>query len=314
MIMMNNRKAFTIVELLTSVIIIALLLGLLLPSISMVRTKSKETAQKAQFATIDMALEAFKQDYGDYPPSYLTWTASPSSQYCGAQKLSEALLGWDLMGFHPKTAWRSDGYSDAFNGNASYDPGRTRMGGIATLSERKGSYLELAKTNVFKLGKLFNNTASLASDTNVLCDVFKVRKTIDNDSTGKPLTAGAPILYYKANTSNKTIDANYAPATIDRIYDYSDNAPLIQLGKLTANGNLGLAHPFAYPVGADYPVFYDDKTSYTPGTTYGGFGIGYGIRDPRISRPVRPYRPDSYILISAGPDGYYGTADDIHNY
>ena len=63
--MMNNRKAFTIVELLTVVTIIALLLGILLPSIAMVRTKAKETAQKAQFVTIEMALEAFKQDYGE---------------------------------------------------------------------------------------------------------------------------------------------------------------------------------------------------------------------------------------------------------
>ena len=306
MIIMNNRKAFTIVELLTSVIIIALLLGILLPSISMVRTKAKETAQKAQFVTMDMALEAFKQDYGDYPPSNLTSTAS--LYYCGAQKLSEALLGWDLMGFHPKTEWRSDGMNSTGTA-AVYNSTNT-----ANLQERKGPYLELAKTSVFKIGKLFNTTTPLAADTNVLCDIFKVRKTIDNDSTGKPLTAGAPILYYKANTNNKTIDANYASATIDRTYNYFDNNPLIQLGKLTANGNLGLAHPFAYPVGAEYPVFYDDKTSYTPGTTYGGSGIGYGIRDPRISRPVRPYRPDSYILISAGPDGYYGTADDIHNY
>ena len=58
---MNNRKAFTIVELLTVVTIIALLLGILLPSIAMVRAKAKETAQKAQFMTIEMTLEAFNR-------------------------------------------------------------------------------------------------------------------------------------------------------------------------------------------------------------------------------------------------------------
>jgi len=60
MIMMNNRKAFTIVELLIVVTIIALLLGILLPSINMVRTKAKETPQKTQCARNMMALETFK--------------------------------------------------------------------------------------------------------------------------------------------------------------------------------------------------------------------------------------------------------------
>jgi type II secretory pathway pseudopilin PulG len=308
---MNNRKAFTIVELLTSITIIALLLGILLPSISMIRTKAKETAQKAQFATMDMALDAFKQDYGDYPPS--NWRAIPPfpplTNYCGAQKLSEALLGWDLMGFHPKSAWRADGM-DSTGTTAVYNST------IANLQERKGLYLEVATANVFQLGKLFNNTTPLESKTFVLCDVFKVRKTIDNDSTGKPLTAGAPILYYKANTASKIFDSNIiVPNTSYRIYDYTDNDPLVQLKKLTANGNPGLQHPLGYSVGSDNPVFYRD-TFKDPAllTGYGGSGIGYGIRDPKITQNVWPYRPDSYILISAGPDGYYGTADDIHNY
>jgi type II secretory pathway pseudopilin PulG len=316
---MNNRKAFTIVELLTSITIIALLLGILLPSISMIRTKAKETAQKAQFATMDMALDTFKQDYGDYPPSNLTQPPNPPD-YCGAQKLTEALVGWDLMGFHPKSAWRSDGYTGTgvpFTPvlgvtEFSYDPDRTR--GITTLSERKGLYLELATANVFKLSQLFNNTTPLAPNTFVLCDVFKVRKLTDN--TGKLVTAGAPILYYKADTSHKTIDPNFELNLNNRIYDYRHNQPLIELGKLTVNGTSGLKHPLGY-VGPDFQVFYSDKyigPPYIPTATYGGSGIGYGIRDPKIANPARPYRPDSYILISAGPDGYYGTADDIHNY
>jgi prepilin-type N-terminal cleavage/methylation domain-containing protein len=313
MIMMNNRKAFTIVEMLIVVTIIALLLGILLPSIAMVRTKTREAAQKAQFDAIEMALEAFKQDYGDYPPSSWTWipspTSTPGTSYCGSQKLSEALLGWDLMGFHPQSAWRADGY-DSTGGKFTYDP--QRIDGIRTLSERKGPYLELAKASVFKLGDLYNTTNA----TYVLCDVYRVRKLTD-PNTGKIITAGSPILYYKANTANKTIDPIYSlPANnyTDRIYNYYDNSPITSSNKLTANGPTGLQHPLDYPGSPEYTVFYSGKATYTPGTTYGGFGIGYGIRDPRIASPVRPYRPDSYILISAGPDGYYGTADDLHNY
>jgi hypothetical protein len=37
-------------------------------------------------------------------------------------------------------------------------------------------------------------------------------------------------------------------------------------------------------------------------------------RNHKIRHPARPYRADTYILISAGFDGEYGTADDICNY
>ena len=300
--MMNNRKAFTIVELLIVVTIIALLLGILLPSIAMVRAKAKETAQKAQFATIEMALEAFKQDYGDYPPSDLSGTTT-QTYYCGAQKLSEALLGWDLMGFNPNSNWQA---LDSVANSGAYDSTP------ANLQARKGPYLELAKANAFRLYRdLFNNNDSSIPATFVLCDVYRVRKLTD-PNTGKTITVGSPILYYKANTANKTIDMTVT--ITDRTYNYNNNWPITSSLKLTTNGPGGLKHPFDSPSsGTEYPVFYSDKATYDA-TTYGGSGIGYGIRDTKVPSVARPYNPDTYILISAGPDGFYGTADDIHNY
>ncbi len=224
MVMMNNRRAFTLVELITVVIIIAVLLGILLPSIAMVRAKAKETAEKAQLNAISMALEAFKQDYGDYPPSAVSYqtSSSTSPNYCGAQELAEALLGWDLMGFNPNSAWRADGTDGS--GNPIY------TSATANLQARKGPYLELATANVFKLYRLFNNTGSLAPATYVICDVFKVRKTNMTPIQAKLLRAGSPILYYKANTANKTIDPNYVTALTlftGRTYNYqSTTEPL----------------------------------------------------------------------------------------
>jgi hypothetical protein len=55
-------------------------------------------------------------------------------------------------------------------------------------------------------------------------------------------------------------------------------------------------------------------TSYSgglPGTYF--YSPAYKLADPKISIPW-PYRPDSYILISAGVDGVYGTDDDITNF
>ena len=176
---MNNRRAFTVIELLTCVVIIAVLLGILLPSMTAVRRSAKEAAQKAQFATVGIALDAFKQDYGDYPPSNIT--PPPPFHYCGAQKLSEALLGWDLMGVHLDTEWTADGWNVAHT-HYFYDANVA-----AEMDRRKGPYLET--TSAFMLGDLFNNPAPLGPGTFVLCDVFGVRKIAN--ATGKIVTAGA---------------------------------------------------------------------------------------------------------------------------
>ena len=313
---MNNRKAFTIVEMLIVVTIIALLLGILLPSISMVRTKAKETAQKAQFATIDMALEAFKQDYGDYPPSdYLEDINPPARPYCGAQKLTEALLGWDLAGFHPKTVWRRDGL-DASGGNGTYDPTRSR--GDATLYERKGPYLEVAKTNVFRLGTssatandgLYDLTSSAVFDATlpnyVICDVFGVKKLTIPKSGGQAVnvTAGSPILYYKANTSSKIFTCPTTEIQAEKsIYNYWDNYDLLNLGIL----------PNPDPVNRPHLL-----VSQPPGTGRYFCDPKYKIVDQRVpalpTGELWPNRPDTYILISAGADHQFGTNDDILNF
>jgi type II secretory pathway pseudopilin PulG len=275
------------VELLTVVAIIAMLVGLLIPSMRMVRNMAKNTKQKAEFATIDMALIAFKSDQGDYPES--GWIAEPSGDYCGAQKLAEGLLGWDLMGFHPDSAWRADGL-DRNGGWWTYDPDRKRDDNHDrvpdTLLERRGLYLELGTASAFKLGDLygFGNTGPLAPNTYVLCDVFGVKKITLN--SGETVMAGSPILYHRANTSSKTmINDNWD----SQIYSLYDNIPLLERGRIKD----GRVHRLSDPT-----VFY---------------GIEGGLLDPKVNIPW-PYRPDSYILISAGADGLYGTRDDVHNF
>lgn len=288
------------VELLAVLGIIALLVGLLLPALSAVRNIAKETKQKAQFGSIELALTAFKNDYGDYPPSSWSSSSNLANDYCGAQKLAEALLGWDLLGFHPKTAWRADGL-DAAGGSETYDPLKTRdldgNGVPDTLDERKDPYLELANTGAFKLRDLFYPLSTsalgpLAPETYVICDVFHAKKITmlkGNDPvTGVPITAtekaGAPVLYYKANTSQKTLNT---------IYDVLDNNALVLMKQQAENRE----QPLARQAGTiAYQSFYDY------------------IRDPRIEARAWPYRPDSYILISAGADGLYGTGDDVCNF
>ncbi len=278
--MERKKTGLTIIELLIVLGIIALLVGLLLPAVSAVKKMAKETKQKAQFATIELALEAFKNDYGDYPPSD---RSSVPRIYAGSQKLAEALLGWDLLGFHPNSAWRGDGLDEQM-GPGTYDPAQTRDingdGVPDTFDERKGPYLELANVGAFRLLDLPWMVAGLIPDPNpntfVICDVFGAKKI--SMANGKIVRAGAPILYYRADTSGKTTRT---------IYDPSDNIRLVFAKQIADGGE----HPLIQPL-----YFYDY------------------IKNPKITARDWPYRPDSYILISAGADGLYGTPGDITNF
>ncbi len=287
--MERKKTGITMIELLIVLGIIAILVGLLVPSLSAVKKMAKETKQKAQFATIELALAAFKNDYGNYPPS--NWTPDVfTGDYCGAQKLAEALLGWDLLGFHPKSDFTSNGTNGA--GIFVYDSSDAILFG-----QRKGPYLENATTNVFTLGSIFwkTGTGSLEANTHVLCDVFNaVQVTLPGGTTSK---AGTPILYYRANSSSE----------INGIYNVNDNDAIVGL-KEAADGR---GHPFgAGPV----PPAYSNRDEFFYGTLNPTDGINGYIQDPKITSKVWPYRPDSYILISAGADGIYGTGDDIRNF
>jgi len=297
---------FTVVELLTAIAIMAILVGVLLPALTYVRNSAKETMQKAQFATIELALTTFRNDYGDYPPSDPCSHNTGIADYCGAQKLAEALLGWDLLGFHPKSAWSANGL-DENNEQWSYDPARVR--GDDTLDERKGPYLELGSANAFRLGisssgdrdglfDLFTISSPLNPNRYVLCDVFGAKKIIIANPLNPTITtrynAGTPILYFKADTSFREITPfDNSP------YKPRDNKELMALGSL--NGKI---HPF-----------YEDE--YGPQEPHFSNFLNF-ITDPKASAAAGdialPYRPDSYILISAGVDGLYGTGDDIANF
>jgi prepilin-type N-terminal cleavage/methylation domain-containing protein len=294
----RKKSAFTLVELLAVLGIIAIVVALLIPAVTTVRKMAKETQQKAQITTIDLGLTAFKNDYGDYPPSNWEFSATGPADYCGAQKLCEALVGWDLLGFHPNSAWRADG-KDENGGDTAYTGATTGTEDEkkANLKARKGPYLELATANVFRLGfssagakdGLFDaiDPGGLKGDTYVICDVFGVKSVTIGKKTVK---AGTPILYYRANTSKKTIDSG---VTSDRIYCARDNVPLTT----TLNSILDdtKRHPLG-DTGGTYKVFYDY------------------ITDPKVAMVKWPSRPDSYLLISAGVDGLYGTKDDICNF
>ncbi len=288
----NKKVAFTIVELLTVMSIIIILIGLLVPALNMVKRYARKVRQKAQFHSIDVAMELFNTEFDGYPDSGAK--DEDAKDYCGAMKLCEAMMGMDLLGFHPASHFRSDGKGsadkDLYDDTAWTDPAEW----TENLKSRKGPYLQLENANAYRLKNLYGTTDPFDPDLFVLCDVYT---RVRHKETGKKV--GMPILYYKADTS-KTVHDVTNEENPQNIYDYKDNDELVKLGMPWNSW----VHPIASGGGetssgelADPKIFYvntkNDKITITTGM---------------------PYRSDSYILISAGFDGEYGTPDDVFNF
>ncbi|MFK7777969.1 MAG: type II secretion system protein [Gimesia sp.] len=65
----QNRRAFTLIELLIAITIIALLLGLLFPAIGSVRLAAQRAQVRAEISNLETAITAFRADFGMDPPS-----------------------------------------------------------------------------------------------------------------------------------------------------------------------------------------------------------------------------------------------------
>lgn len=235
----------------------------------------RDVRHLAQFNSINAAIELFANEYDGYPPSDAN--DAVGRPYCGSMKLAEALMGQDLLGFHSESGFRADGL----------DPDTlVLLYPVAPspddLKARSGPYLPAESANAFRLADIYGsgNTGPFRHDLFVLCDVFE-RKRPGGKKTGMP------ILYYRADPSGTTHDVNH-PDEPNNIYEYRDNHALVLLG---VPGEPNAAHPLADP-----RRFY------------------LNTQDHMQRFQSQPYRRDSYILISAGWDGLYGTADDICNF
>jgi type II secretory pathway pseudopilin PulG len=321
----TKKSGLTVVEILVVLGIIALLVGMLLPAVHTVQKMAKDTKQRAQLTAIELGLAAFKNDYGDYPPSEWWNPGGARQDYCGAQKLAEALLGWDLLGFHPDSAWNAGGVALDPLGNPIAN---TVYAALDTLTKRKDRYIDLDTANVFRLGQsalgdgLYPNTGQLAPHAYVLCDVFSVHGRKVLLGNGKTVSPGTPILYYKANPASKLFPDLSDPGGAvpepmqSYIYNGRDNWPLLTLGRLAAVGKpfdpLRDAHPLEGR--GVRPLEGMDGLPPVPKAFTGYNAFYWYIHDPKTRPSYWASRPDSYILISAGADGLYGTDDDIRNF
>jgi hypothetical protein len=239
----------------------------------------------------------YKNDFGDYPPSHgynASDPANPDYDYCGAQTLTEALLGYDLLGFHKASIFRADGKDK--NGNTIY-PQPPDVPDQANLDARKDLYMKRENVGVFKAKDIFAGSTisnGLELDRYLICDTFtSVYREIAFPGNTQGFRVGTPILYFKANTDKVKLDKD---APEDSIYNFWDNQRLIEQGRVSDGKPL---YEGFMTGGMNYDEFYERITD--------------PIKSPSAANPW-PVCMDSFLLISAGRDSLYGTNDDICNF
>jgi prepilin-type N-terminal cleavage/methylation domain-containing protein len=305
----GGYKAFTLPEILTVIVIIAIMLGILMPALSQVKKLAKDTKQKAQIVSIEIAITLYKNDFGEYPPSYAdsngcSCASYYDGSYSGSQALVEAMFGQDLLGFNPYSVFKANGKSrDDVN---DFYPKSPQAAVDGSLRNRKDPYLDRTNISVFTPQDIFDtDTCSyfLEKDRYVICDVFTAA---NREINGKTYKVGTPVLYFRANPSALNTELTPYDTGAEHagnIYNYRDNYFLMTLGKITDE-------KIKHPLCPGAPPTSEAKN--------GRLFYGY-MGDPMIPKIDtttcgRPVRPDSFLLISAGSDGLYGTKDDICNF
>ena len=251
--------------------------------------------QLDQLHAIEIGLELFRNNFGTYPPSYENEFSVDSSgnslgmiPYCGSNKLAEAMLGMDMLGFHPRSEFRADGcICSSSGGNYVYDSNDPQ-----NIDERIDLLVDFQIANAYMMSDVYNADIQSSGTSLVLCDVFEKKRP-----SGK--VTGMPILYYRANSKYLTQDFTDQMGTEDDVYNYYDNKNLLDLGSMLWMEQNALNHPMAGGSPEGLEVFEQ-------------MIINKQILD--MTGIKKPYRPNTFILISAGPDGLYGTQDDITNF
>lgn len=330
------RRGFTLIELLTVIAIIALLIGILVPSLTAARNQAKTTATRGLIKAIDTGCEAFHTENERYPRSGGYNPFEPASDevtLSGAQWLTLQLVGADLQGYvNPVLANDSavggtpDGVIDEKDWTDWYSLAPTR-----TYSRQDAFVTVDAKTiktpqQFFAEGEYDNaDSPNLTDGSNPDWKNDRLPFYVD--------AFGLPVLYYAANPSVKVPVTTGTPGSnlVVGTFDQGDNA--MWTGGDGANARFPIAATPGVDLSGQGPNSHDvyhpmGWLGFEPPDNNGGewvepesfalaimnFKVFETTKRSSNKGVLRPHNPDRFILVSPGKDKRFGTDDDVKNF
>jgi len=313
--------------------IIAVLISILLPSLAAIRVQVKVAATKATISVIETGIQAFQTDSrcgGSLPPSAPPYGSkwmvySPYRldnklmKIDGASFLLWALAGADLLG--------TPGFQD-LDGDGNWYNNTGNICSTTTLQMycldssgkpsyvRSGPFIDTAKVNVTPV---YNPSDAVKL---FVVPAAKVNKNIEFpcflDSFDQP------ILYYRAAPNKPYMADTFTNinAVSEGTYNLFDYVLVTGVQGTSQGLNFGAGlmpngtyHYLATLGGVKTTP--DEALDWLRNTSIPQIekrSFAYTIWNPNVVATPRPYNENSYILLSAGHDGIFGTPDDIANF
>lgn len=339
----TRRPAFSLVELLTVIFIITALIGILVPSLSAARNATKKVKSKATLKAIDVGLQMFQQDNekdfrqtNGFPPSwsyprnfggninpidgqfpFIPGDTLQKPVVYGAHWLPAMLIGPDAQGYVPPSNVPANLKNDP---NEWYKP---QPKGRDKALPRAQLYLDPGNLNLIATNELPGRRPSaffpdwdVMQNLPVIADAFDYpilyyvshrngsprnmvdrKRAQDNKYTGGPQKEGPPYYFHQDNegfTGNEDANGWDFQGTD---HPFKVSGADFTADQFFAKKDAPLEESFARRI-VDRTIYRDLETK--------------SDADRQIA-PLRPVNAKSYILVSPGVDGLYGTTDDISN-
>jgi prepilin-type N-terminal cleavage/methylation domain-containing protein len=302
---MRHHKAFSLVELLVVIGIIALLIGILIPVVNQVRKAGYDASSKAVISALANAIERYHADHQAYPgplgPDQL-YNATVANGIPAAQvdPAGDTNVGGSgnakISGTENLVLGLMGGLYRPAGGGIEYRAGDVGKGPLTlgANSKRRQSYIE-------------GSAAVLSGGYFAYTDAIRSRDTAIPEFIDR-FPDAMPILYLRARTGASGIvgrSSLSAPWT-GLQYRLDDLLPYV------------MPNASAQSIGS--PGFKRHGLRFIGGTSPDN-NDGQNDTNARDAQPFlentsltgTPRRKDSFILIGAGADRIYGTDDDNQN-